>query len=165
MGNKGVFVKHMKSNISFENQPNSLDRIWMNPETKIIYKYDSNRGKWLSTNKDVFEFARKGAANGMHLPLLGDLDDVDDVYMTGTNATITSIFCRSKAGFDYKSFEIRKNSDLLFEFGYSGSRLYINKSLNLDVDEYDEIQVYVKQSGPTVINTVCRLDINWRYDV
>ena len=164
---KGVFKEHTRIPVTFSSAPSVGDMVWIDQTTGIVYSYDATRGLWISAAKHIFEFARKGAADGMYIPLLGDLGDSEDVYMPGKTAVIISVFCRSKRGNSRKGFEIRKNGSLLYEFYYDGSdnRVYSNNVLNYNIEEYDKIQVYVKKEGTSVINTVCRIETAWRYDV
>lgn len=166
MGVKGVFREHTTSNISYGEGPDVNDMIWIDNSTGIIYNYDSERASWLSSSRHTFEFARKGSAKGMYIPLLGDLDDIEDVYVAGKSAAIVSVFCRSRAGDKNMGFEIRKNGVSIYDFYYDGtSRLYSNDSLNFNLTLDDQIQVYVKLMGTGVLNTVCRIETAWRYDL
>jgi hypothetical protein len=164
---KGTFQEHTRMPVTFGDAPSVGDMTWIDKNTGLIYNYDDTRSVWLSAAKHTFEFARKGSAKGMYLPLLGDLDDSDDVYMAGKQAVIVSVFCRSKWGDDSAGFEIRKNENIIYEFYYDGygSKLYVNSSLNFNIDSYDKIQVYVKKAGSGVINTVCRIETAWGYDI
>ncbi len=164
---KGVFQEHTRRPVTFGDVPAPGEMTWIDPNTGLIYNYDDTRSKWMSAAKHVFEFARKGAAKGMYIPLLGDLDNSDDVYMLGKSSVIVNVFCRSHTGDKNMGFEIRKNGDLLYEFYYDGSdnRRFSNDALSYDIEAYDKIQVYVKQMGSGVGNTVCRLETAWRYDV
>lgn len=166
MGIKGVFKEHTTSNISYSNNPNVGDVIWIDNSTGIIYNYDAYREAWLSASRHTFEFARKGTAKGMYVPLLGDLDDIGDVYVSGKTASIVSVFCRSHKGDKNMGFEIRKNGVSIYDFYYDGtSRQYTNDNLDFKLTPEDQIQVYVKQMGVGVLNTVCRIETAWRYDV
>lgn len=158
---KGVFSQHRKTMVAFDTKPGIGDMVWIDQATGIIYNYDDYRNKWLSASKDKFEYARKGAADGMNIPLLGDLDDVDDVYTLSYAATIVGILCRSKSGNNLKEFEILKNGAVIFSFNYDGSnsRLYINDNLNIDVNAFDELTVHVTKTGTSVSNTVCRIEV------
>jgi len=162
---KGVFTEHKNTMLSLEDQPREHDTVWSNQTTGIMYHFDESRNKWLSAKKDKFEFARKGSSDGMYIPLLGDLDDVEDVYGSEKDATITGIWCRSKSGNNYKVFQIHVNGVNVYQFGYTGTRLYINNNLDIDIANEDTVQIYVMDSGTPVRNTVCRLGYSWRYDV
>lgn len=162
---RGLFKKHKRVKVAFDTNPSPGDMVWVDQTTGISYSYDNTRSKWLSTSKDRFEFARKGAANGMYIPLLGDLDDQEDVYMTGYDATIISVFCRSKDGNEDKTFEIRKNGTDIFHFHYDSSLSYIDNNLNIDIAPLDEINLYVSGSGKKVRDTVCRIEIARRHDI
>ncbi len=128
--------------------------------------YDSDRGKWLSASKTYFEFAKKGNAKGMYLSVLGDLDDSGDSFIPGKNATITSVFCASKAGEVSQGFEVHKNGSSIYAFAYDGvTRRYVNTDLNLDITATDNIQIYVAVGATTTKNPFCRLEVGWRYDI
>jgi len=163
---KGIFYEHKKAQVTYDTQPATNDKVWIDQTSGIIYNYDGTRNVWLSTAKHTFEFARKGSAKGIYLPLLGDLEYSDDVYMAGRQAAIIGIFCRSYSGENNAGFEIRINEEIVYEFYYNGTtRLYINNELDITIQPYDKIQVYVKKIGSGVTNTVCRIETAWRYDV
>ena len=164
---KGMFMEHTRKPITFGNTPSEGDMTWIDNNSGIIYNFDDTRGKWMSASRNVFEYARKGTAKGMYIPLLGDLDDSDDVYISIKNAIIVSIFCRSMGGDVNAEFELRKNGEMIYEFEYDGSnnRNYINTNLNLDINIYDKIQVYVNNVGSGTRNVVCRVETAWRYDI
>jgi hypothetical protein len=146
--------------------PTPGSKFWLQPLNNIVYCFDEVRDKWLSTNRNVFSFARKGNSRGMYIPLLGDLDAVDDVYMPGKDSTIIGVFCKSNSGDESKGFEIRKNGTAIYTFSYdgSGSLTYSNSDLDLNINASDTIQVFVKKDGGNVINTICRIETAWRYD-
>jgi len=160
---KGTFTPHLRTDVSLDSAPRPDDRVWMDPSSGIIFNYDDERGKWLSASKDVFEFARKNASYGMYLPVLGDLDDVEDVYTFRRNATVTGIICRSKQGDMSKLFTVRVNGVVVLNFQYVNG-LYTNAYLDIDVSAMDELQVYIG-AGAFVKNTVCRIEFSWRYDI
>jgi len=162
---KGQFSEHKRAIIGFDTTPALNEKVWMDQSTGIIYNYDASRSLWLSAAKHTFEFARKGASDGMYLPLLGDLDSVDDVYTAGKAAVIISVYCRSKSGNNDKSFELRKNGQTIFNFSYDNALNYTNNNLNYTITSTDEIQVYVSSSGSSIRNTLCRIETAWRYDV
>lgn len=153
------------SPISTGDNPVPSDLFWLNPANKVIYSFDSIRNIWVSAHRSLFSFARKGIADGMYLPLLGDLDSVDDVYMPGSEATIVSAFCRSVSGNVNKEFEIRVGGTSVYSFSYPGSLTYNNNTLNIPIGIHDKVQVYVVKPGSSVKNTMCRLEVAWRYDV
>jgi len=163
---KGIFHEHKRSQVTYDSSPSINDKVWIDQTSGIIYNYDDTRNEWLSASKHRFEVARKGSAKGVYLPLLGDLDYSDDVYMAGKKAVIVGVFCRSHSGDIDAGFEIRVNGSNVYEFYYNGVvRLYINNDLNFNIEQYDKVQVYVKQIGSGVNNTVCRIETAWRYDV
>lgn len=164
---KGIFQEHTRRPVTFGDVPAPGDMTWIDPSTGLIYNHDDTRTKWLSAAKHTFEYARKGSVRGMYIPLLGDLDDAEDVYMPGKSAVIVAIFCRSMSGNKSAEFEIRKNGAMLYEFVYDGSnnRRHINTNLDYNVEVYDKLQVYVKPVGTATRNVVCRIETAWRYDV
>ncbi|HLD90949.1 MAG TPA: hypothetical protein VI911_08055 [Patescibacteria group bacterium] len=164
---KGIFQRHTKGLVAYGGQPLIGDMLWIDPITNITYCYDVVRTKWLSAEKPVFEYARKGAAKGVYLPLLGDLDDTDDVYMPNRPSTVLGIFCRSKSGDAYTEFALKKNTATIYTFSYNGNadRTFLINDLNLNIEPTDKIQVYVSKSSSAIINTVCRVETAWRYDI
>lgn len=164
---KGVFSPHKRTQVTFDVKPGVGDMVWIDQSNGVVYNYDDYRKTWLSASKDKLEYARKGAADGMYLPLLGDLDNSEDVYLPGKPSIIVGIFCRSKSGDKNKIFEIRKNGELLYNFSYDGSDdlLYINNLMDIAIEAYDRINVYVTREGTSVRNTVCRIETARRYDI
>lgn len=164
---RGSFINHRKGEVSYANLPTKSDMIWIDPVTGVQYSFDNVRNYWLSTSKHEFEFARNGNADGMYLPLMGDLYDVEDAYVLPYNAVITGVWCRSKLGETSKSFDIRINGATAFTFAYdgSGNRLYINNDLNIAVESLDEINIYVSKDGDAAKNTVCKLETSRRFDI
>ena len=168
--------------ISTGSVPDSTNStIWLDPVSNSFYCFDPVRNSWLSSNKDYPLFSKTGSASGMYLPLVTDFSmsssasavgdasttvSLDDAYMPGKPSTITSIFCRSKRGAKDKQFAIKKNGGIIFTFEYdnSGDLIYNNSDLNLEIDSYDEIQIYVYKDKAGVVNTICRLEITWRYE-
>lgn len=159
---KGSFVAHNRSDISLSSTPGIRDKVWLDPLSGTIYNYDDSRDKWLSSSTDVFEFARRNPISNMYLPILGDLNNEEDVFTFRINAVIIGITCKSKGGNSSKSFEIRLNGSVLHAFTYV-NREYIKHDLDLDVNAGDELQLFVG-SGQHVTNTVCRIEFSWRHD-
>jgi hypothetical protein len=167
--------------ISISASPNQGDSVWFNINDNFIYGYDAVREKWLSANKDYPIFFKKGRTRGMYLPVatefsvdglsssaedeLSDVSSSDNAYMSGKSALITGVFCRSKRGKKDMKFDIIKNDAVIFTFQYDGSKsfIYNNNDLNLEINPYDEIQIYVHKMGAGVQDTLCRLEIAWRY--
>lgn len=164
---KGIFQKHTTGLITYGGTPGVGDILWIDQTTNISYSYDTVRQKWLSTEKPVFEYARKGASKGVYLPLLGDLDDVDDVYMPSRPSTVLSIFCRSKSGDNEATFELRKSGETIYTFSYNGDAnlVFLNNDLNLNIEPTDKLQIYVSKNISITANVVCRVETAWRYDI
>ncbi len=160
----GVVPELVTAPIVIGGEPIPEDIFWLNPENKMIYIFDELRNIWQSTHRGSFSFARKGHSNGMYLPPLGDLDSVDDVYMSGNNAAIVSVFCKSVSGEKNKAFEIRINKVPVYNFSYSDNLIYSNNELNIPIGIQDRVQVYVVKDKGKVKNTLCRLEVAWRYD-
>ncbi len=183
---KGVFEEHRKARITYGDSPDIADKIWMDKTNDLIYSYDSVRGVWLSSSRHHVIFYKKGRVSGMYLPLsteslvetslattllntknidsIESLDSLLDVYIPGNYATIMSIFCRSQRGSLTQRFELRKNGQPFYNFSYGGQNLfYINNNLNLEMDPYDEIKLYIYKKKIALKNTVCRIETAWRY--
>jgi len=186
--NKGVFEEHRKARITYDDHPDIADKIWMDKVNNIIYSHDPVRNSWLSSSRNHVIFFKKGRASGMCLPLSGtslvesslttattlndeeslesleSIDKLFDIYMPGQKATIMGLFCRSDRGNHAQRFELRKNGECLYSFSYDGQHLfYINNSLNLELEPYDKVQLYVYKEKKPIKNTICRLETAWRY--
>lgn len=164
---RGSFIRHKRVKVSYADLPTERDRVWLDPVTGIQFSYDPTRDIWLSSSKDTLAFARNGNASGMYLPLLGDLYDTEDVYLSPYASVITGIWCRSKGGEESKSFDLRINREAVFTFSYDGSenRVYVNNDLSINTDAQDEINIFVSKELGTVKNTVCKVEITRRYVV
>jgi hypothetical protein len=178
----GVTTPYNSCQISIGDAPVQGDKIWFDVSSGLIYCYDSVRESWLGSSKYYFCYSKKGKSSGMYLPAIVDsssvsaytlLDSYEEVskvsldgYVAASTATITGIFCRSRSGEDDMTFYIMKNSIVAYTFSYdgSGSLMYLNTELNIEVEPYDEIQVYVARQGRGVKNTFCRIEISWRYE-
>lgn len=176
----GEPIEQESSDIIISSTPSVDSSFWMNQSDGFLYFYDSVRMSWLSSVKDYPIFSKKGRASGLYLPLVTELSvqtisledeestviTSDDAYMSGKLATIVGIFCRSKRGIKDMQFQIRKNGINIFSFAYdgSGSFIYNNNELNLEIDSYDGIQIYVVKKSSGVVDTTCRLEISWRYE-
>lgn len=164
MSNRGRFKTHKRVMVTYDSDPAPGDMIWVDQVTGFAYNFDNLRQKWLSTTKDAFEFARKGPASGMYIPLLGDLDNADDVYITGYPATIVGVFCRSKDGKTSKVFDVLRNGAPIYSFSYDHTYTHTNNNLDIDIDANDEINFYVSSGKDKVKNTVCRVILARRYE-
>lgn len=164
---KGSFLKRNYKEISLGSTPKINDKIWMDITSGIIYNYDDTRGKWLSTAKYIFEFARSGNADGIYLPLLGDLSAAEDVYRAGKNLTIISLNCsiRDLQKNKPKGFEIHINGHTIHEFFCNEQEVCYNSELNYDMSSSDRLQVFVVYDGNKAKNVVCRVETAWRYDL
>lgn len=163
---KGIFKQRKRGELSFYPEPGSNDKIWMDPSTGIIYNLDEARNKWLSAAKHTFEFARRGNADNMYLPLLGDLDAADDVYMAGKPLTIVSVNCslRKLQHDEQKGFEVHINGNNIYEFYCDETSVFFDNTLNYDMESTDRIQIFVKSEGGKAQNIVCRVETAWRYE-
>jgi hypothetical protein len=165
MGIKGVFTHKKKSDISTGTEPSTNDILWLDESNGVVYSYDANRSKWLSTNRIYTEFLRNGKADGIYLPIYGDLDTNEDCFVPCYDSTIIGIYCRSKAGNVNKIFNILINDTLVYQFNYEGDTAeYSNLDLNINIDKTDKLKMYVTRDGLPTVNPHCRLETAWRYD-
>lgn len=178
---KGKFKPRNRSELSFYSAPEKNNKIWMNPKTGVIYNYDEERGKWLSTAKHMFEFAKRGNASNIYIPLLGDLDTASDVYKAGKNLTIVGVACgvRRLVHTNKKIFEIQINRRCVYKFMCEKENLFFFRDdLNFDMRFRDVLQIFVSGYGETSAetgdyvgfnkcgyaqNVVCRVESAWRY--
>lgn len=166
MGTKGVFTHKKKSgNFSTGTQPESNDSLWLDEATGVMYVYDNYRSKWLSSDRIYTEFLRRGKADGIYLPIYGDLDTNEDCFVPSKDSTIIGIHCRSKSGSVDKIFNVLINGELVHQFNYEGSETeYTNLDLNIDIDKTDRLKIYAVRDGSPTVNPHCRLETAWRYD-
>jgi hypothetical protein len=178
----GEGVSCSSCQISMGIAPKQGDKIWFDTNSGLIYCYDLIRESWLSSSKYYFCYSKKGKSSGMYLPAILDsssvstytlLDSYEEVnkvsldgYAAARTATMTGVFCRSQLGQDDMTFYIMRNGIVVYTFSYdgSGSLRYLNNDLNIEIEPYDEIQVYVARKGQGVRNTFCRIEISWRYE-
>jgi hypothetical protein len=144
--------------------PDSTSVIWINSNDHFTYSWDDYRQKWLSISRANFVFSTD-KAKGIYLRI-GIISDASASYYMHRAATIVGIFCTSGAGDNTKTFTIRDGAqgDLdIFSFSYSGSLEYANSLVNVDLNQYAKIKCWVSETGDNVENTVCQVEVAWRY--
>lgn len=166
MGIKGVFThKTSQQGYSTGASPGTNDSLWLDGDSGILYAYDGVRLKWLSSNRIYTEFLKRGKADGMFLPIYGDLDSNEDCFVPSKNSTIVGIHCRSKSGNVDKIFYIFINDLLVYEFNYEGDTTeHTNLDLDINIEKTDKLKIYAVRDGSPTVNPHCRLETAWRYD-
>jgi len=144
-----------------EDPPDSTSSIWISPEDRMPFFYDSDRGEWLSISRHYYTFNRSGNADGSYLAI-GGWFSVDFYYIPNP-IKITNVFCKIAGGNTNKTFSIRNNSTEIFNFSLSGSQEYIDNDSNYNIDAGTILRVYVSSSGGSVSEPVVQLISSWRY--
>ena len=145
--------------------PDSTSVIWINSEDHFAYSWDNYREKWLSISRTNFTF-NSDKAKGVYLRI-GIISDASAAYYMHRPATIVGIFCTSGSGDNTKTFTIRDGAQgnaNIFSFSYSGSLEYANSLVNVDFNQYARMKCWVSETGSNVEDTVCQIEIAWRYE-
>ncbi len=141
--------------------PDSTSEIWIDPSDMLPYFFDPNVGSWVTIDRTILTYGRSGNSDGSYLAIGGWSSS--GYYYIHRNAVMTAIYCKSVSGQIGKGFEIQKNKSLLYSFNQSAEYKYINTSLNFDLVIDDEIQVFTVSTGTPISDTVCQIEIAWRY--
>jgi hypothetical protein len=129
-----------------------------------IYHWDSVRQKWLTGPQRAFMF-NSDKAKGIYLKI-GSISNAVAAYYVGRPGTIVGIFCVSGSGDNTKTFEIRDGSQgdiALFSFSYNSLLEYLSDTINIDVNYNTKLKCWVSVVGDNVLDTVCQIEVSWRY--
>lgn len=146
--------------------PDSTSNIWINSSDNLAYSWDNYREKWLSISRHTFVFS-SDKAKGIYLRI-GIISNAIAAYYMHRDATIVGIFSTSGSGDITKNFELRDGSQenlSVYSFSYPGQLEYINSLVNVDLCQGAKLKCWVSEIGDNVEDTVCQIEVSWRYNV
>lgn len=128
----------------------------------IQYNYDGSRLKWLSNERKFLTAGRNSAnVSNVYLEIDQSVTSSDTGYRILRNGTVTGIWAQTR---DVASWvlEIRRNSVAtpIISLTVSSDRGNHDATINVDINEGDEIQFYVNGSG--ISKPVVGIEIAWR---
>ncbi len=135
---------------------------WYNTVTGITYTYDI-RNKWLSLNRPLISFGRKGLTNHQYLNYYGGkLPSNKSGLRVVRDACIISLsgqFTNLSTG----SFYIRKNnSNTNIATLDITSNVGDGKDVNINVNEGDTLRCYFESTFSTVKDPMITIELSWR---
>lgn len=149
---------------AWDNQPNEPDDNtsgagWAeNSEDKLLYIWDSNRGKWLSVTKRILVFNYSGEISQGYLRI-EDLLSADIGFVSPRNGTIVGMTANSTGGYEDKTFEIRDFGTPIYSVSYSSLKV-IDTTANVDFNQGSILQAYVTSESGIQADWY---DANWLY--
>lgn len=133
-----------------------------------LYKYDSLRGKWLSIESSLYNFATSGNAQ-VRLEYTGDIEISGPIVPM--DATIVSIAINADSGTRNKGIQLLingvnvannnespNNDGLLNMNDFS----YLNNNYNLDLKKGDSIMIRLENGTGRVRDVKVELILKWR---
>lgn len=133
----------------------------------ILWVYDDNRSKWLSSFRSTFSSGERGRAKNKYLRTLDGQTTNLAGYRLPRKATITALVAQTK-DVETWTLRVRKNggpTDIasLVMTGVSGNH---SGSLNIDLDEGDRLQFYAETTAFLGIkDPLVWAEIAWRNDI
>lgn len=150
--------------ISGTTPPSNLTSLWYNNQDNIIYYYDTTRSNWLSTAIVNYLFTYGGNIDGLYMSV-GNVKNSYAHFNITRPATITAVNAdqdptgSSQAN---KGYEIRTDGTNAYSFNMI-SHSFASTSLNVQIDQNDELQVYVVSLGARVRDPIVSIELKWRY--
>lgn len=136
---------------------------WYDTSTGITYSYDI-RDKWLSLNRPIFAFGRKGRTNNQYLNYYGGilpsnnsgLRMVRDACIISLSAQINNI--------NTCTFYIRKNGSATNITTININTDYGNQldNININMNQGDILQCYFDSAFSNVYHPMINVEIAWR---
>jgi hypothetical protein len=147
----------------------SHGKIWSNPQNVISYAYDENRGIWMST-PFALSFSLSGSCKNKYLDGPSQYSNTDggyrcirDLVIRGVKIDIylnnNSTSCGITPEIDYTA--LSGNPEFVINDD-SGWRTYSDSTLNIPLNEDDQLQMYC-WSNKNVKDCHVVLDVAWRY--
>jgi hypothetical protein len=147
-----------------EGSPDSTSELWIDINHSLVCFYDEDRGKWLSSTRNVFAFGKSSLARNIFLNVSGVAPASSDVgYFIFRWGTITGVWVKvsSMTGSSDPYMEIRTlDGDVKWEFMIPSSTLeYVKTDLNIDLHSGDVLQCYVRDR---FTYPVVQVEVTWR---
>jgi len=132
----------------------------------VLWVYDEVRDKWLSSYRLTAAAGRKGRAKNSYLHLIDNQASNLTGYRMTRDGTITAIAAQTRTNETW-TLQIRKNGNPanIVSLSLSGVSGAHNRSINIDVDEGDQIQFYADTTAFLGIrDPFAWIEIAWRND-
>jgi len=125
-----------------------------------LYIYDGSRSKWLSPSK-LIGFGSNGKIDGQYLEGPGTSSGRHRGWMMAKKGTIISVAAHARAGNLSKTLVLKINGSNAKVFSLvSGS--YISNNDNIDFNQGDLLQIYVRAAGNAAKDVTVSLEVAWR---
>jgi len=128
---------------------------------RILYIYDSNRSKWLSSSEYTLQWGHDNAdgellrGSGINNPGTGT------GVLIPHDATIVRITAHQRTGPATKQVDVLVNGTSVLNFDISSDE-YKSNTVDQDVNEDDELWVEVESAGTGTIDVAVTLWLAWR---
>lgn len=132
----------------------------------VLWVYDEVRDKWLSSYRLTATAGRKGRAKNSYLHLIDNHPSNLTGYRMTRDGTITAIAAQTRA-VETWTLQIRKNGDPtnIASLSLSGVAGAHDHTVNIDVDEGDQIQFYADTTAFLGIrHPFAWIEVAWRND-
>jgi len=143
--------------------------LWFHTGTgqNLLYCYDGSRSKWLSVQRLVFAYGKKGKAKDVYMEALDGIGEPESMYDMLRNATVTGIGVaaeevHSGAAID---IEIRANEVKIGHIDTTVSEPFAarDENLNLDIAQGAMLQLYINSpNNKKIEDTVAWVEVAWR---
>lgn len=176
----GIGTQYPNAALDIATTPNGIPALELNPQSApigtetgqlavigdLLYMYDEDRGKWLSTGTSTFTFGREGSLNNSYLEYAGDITTNGPTMPS--RGTIVYVTINSSGGFQsklvtletYSSDNILKSTRTL---QMVNGKLIV-KNANFNFSEGDYFRVLINNDGNLGVNDVSVvLWTKWRY--
>lgn len=147
-----------------EGSPDATTALWIDINNSLVCFFDVDRGKWLSSTRNVFAFGKASLSRNVYLNVSGVAPSTSEVgYFIFRWGTITGVWVKvaSMTGASDPYMEIRTlDGDVKHEFEVPSSTLeYIDTNLNIDMHSGDVLQCYVRDR---FTYPVVQVEVTWR---
>lgn len=128
-----------------------------------LYAYDSARSKWLSVNRSNVTFGLR-YADSRYLMHSDSFAARFNGFLLNKDSCIISVYARADGGNINKTFHLRRNSSLtdLASYSLAGGGIYLNNSLNINLNGGEYLQVFADGNGAAARNFTVQLEIAHR---
>jgi len=137
---------------------------WYDTNNGILYCYNSNRSKWISTEKQYITFGKKGLTNNQYLHYFcsGITSNRTGIRMI-RDCTILSISAEFN-NIGTGTFYIRKNrtNSNIYEFDVINDYGSIKTDIDIDLDENDTLHCYFRSAFNLIHDPIITIEIAWR---
>jgi hypothetical protein len=164
--NAASLKKHIIEHAIIHDEDSGLPISGIQVDGGRLWVYDEVRDKWLSSDRLFATAGRDGRAKNLYLRLLDGQPSNLTGYRMLYGATIVAVAAQTRNNETW-TLQIRKNGDPtnLYSLAISGSSGAHNKTLNIDIDEGDLVQLFAETTTFLGIkDPFVMIEIAWRND-